>query len=95
MIESSCASGPMGREAITRRHLGLHVEGVRQQQWHEHHLGDSMTHQFLDDLEATGRAVVEKRHVNIKFRSNCQQTLADLMADLRHLRVMASVADED
>jgi hypothetical protein len=56
---------------------------------------DTLADQLLDDLHATGRAVVEKCDVNVKLRSNRQQTLADLMADLRHLGVVASVAEED
>jgi hypothetical protein len=39
--------------------------------------------------------VVEKCHVNVELRSNSQQTLADLMTDLRHLGVVASVAEKD
>jgi hypothetical protein len=39
--------------------------------------------------------VVEKRNVNVEFWSDSQQTLSDLMADLRHLGVVASVAEED
>jgi hypothetical protein len=39
--------------------------------------------------------VVEKRNVNVKLRPDRQQTLSDLVADLRHLGVVASVAEED
>jgi hypothetical protein len=39
--------------------------------------------------------VVKKSAVDVKLRSDRQQTLSDLMADLRHLGVMASVAEED
>jgi hypothetical protein len=39
--------------------------------------------------------VVEKRNVNVELGSDRQQTLSDLMADLRYLRIVASVAEED
>jgi hypothetical protein len=39
--------------------------------------------------------VVEKCNVNIELWSDRQQTLSDLVADLRHLGVVASVAEQD
>jgi hypothetical protein len=39
--------------------------------------------------------VVKESAVDVKLRSDRQQTLSDLMADLRHLGVVASVAEED
>jgi hypothetical protein len=39
--------------------------------------------------------VIEKRNVNVELRSNRQQALSDLMTDLRHLGIVASVAEED
>jgi hypothetical protein len=36
--------------------------------------------------------VIEKRDMNVKLRSNRQQTLSDLVTDLRHLGIVAAVA---
>jgi hypothetical protein len=39
--------------------------------------------------------VVEEGAVDVKLRPDRQQTLSDLMADLRHLGVVASVPEKD
>ena len=88
-----------GKLALTwaeqRRHVGLHMEGIGQQQRHEDDLLDPAVDQLVDDLDATGRAVIEEGDVDVELRPDRQQTLSDLMADLRHLWIVAAVAEKD
>jgi hypothetical protein len=39
--------------------------------------------------------VIEEGDVDVELGPDRQQTLSDLMADLGHLRIVASVAEED
>jgi hypothetical protein len=76
-------------------YVGLDMEGIRQQQRHEDDFLDPAADQFVDDLHATWCAVIQEGDVDVELRPDSQQTLSDLMTDLRHLRVVASVAEED
>ena len=50
-----------------RRHLGLGLEGVGQQQRHEHDLGDAALGQLVDHLQSGRRAVVEEGDVDVEL----------------------------
>jgi hypothetical protein len=73
----------------------VHIEGIRQQQRHEDNLLDPLPDQLRDDLHAAGGAVIKEGDVDVELRSDRKQTVSNLMTGLRHLRVVASVAEED